>query len=199
MNRSERSKAIAVMTTALVAMMVTGCATSLNDQRSVEFESRTVPVGSPAEPIQIAPETTHTACVPDELLPRRSAKEVRAFFGFFSDQCVGVVPGELVGRTVVVGFDEVRGKSPARDAGLRPRDVVITFNGCRVVGVEDLHVKMANFTAGNVAEVFVARKAEHRYIPVKVLIATVPLMGTPLRSMHCGHAGLSKEGAFSGD
>lgn len=195
-NRFSLGGVMASMVTVLVAVLATGCAAHQYVQTSNDVESLPAPAVTPAGPIQISPETAFTACFSDEYLPRRATHDVRAFFGFFGDQCVGAVPGELVERTVVVGFDEIRGTSPARDAGLQTGDVLITFNGCRVAGVVDLNLRMANFTAGNVAEVVVARRVEYEFMPIKVLIATVPLRGTSLKRMHCGHAGLGRKYAF---
>lgn len=184
--------------TVMVAVLATGCAATHYAPSATKLESQPAPAVPPARPIQVSPETTFTSCVSDEYLPRRATNEVRAFFGFFGDQCVGAVPGESVARTVVVGFDEIRGTSPARNAGLQTGDVPITFNGCRVAGIEDLQLRMANFTAGNVAEMVVARRVENRFVPIKVLIGTVPLKGTNLKSMHCENAGLRRTNAFSG-
>jgi hypothetical protein len=196
-NRFARSGAMASMATVLIAVLAAGCAAPQYAPRSNDVESVPAPAVPPARPIQISPETAFTSCSSDEYLPRRAANEVRAFFGFFGDQCVGAVPGELVARPVIVGFDEIQGTSPARNAGLQAGDVPITFNGCRVAGIEDLHMRMANFTAGNVAEMVAARRVEHRFVAIKVLIATLPLMGATLKSMHCDSAGLRRTSTFS--
>ncbi|MEQ1805309.1 MAG: PDZ domain-containing protein [Burkholderiaceae bacterium] len=145
----------------------------------------------PQRQIRIAYETTTTTCMPP-VNSSRPAGTPRAFFGLFAQMCQGAVPGDPISRLIVVGFDEMAGQSPARDAGLRVGDVVTGFNGCPLADAQQLHERMNVFVAGHAAELTLLRRDGVTFSRATVLVPTLKLAGRTLPPKGCRDAGLAQ-------
>jgi S1-C subfamily serine protease len=64
---------------------------------------------------------------------------------------------------LVVSFEA---QSPARNAGLREGDLIISFDGQPVSGIDDLHRLLTGERAGNPAMIEIVRGTERLTIPV---------------------------------
>jgi S1-C subfamily serine protease len=67
-----------------------------------------------------------------------------------------------------VEVQSVESKSPAERAGLRDGDLIVSFAGTRVEGVDDLHRALRNWPPGTSAELGVIRRGQ------RLAIAIVP-------------------------
>ena len=79
----------------------------------------------------------------------------------------GVKQGSGVLVTQVVGGEGSNEEpGPAAKAGILPEDVIIAFNGKKVVGVEDFLVSVAEILPGTTVTVKVVRKGQEKELPV---------------------------------
>jgi serine protease Do len=103
----------------------------------------------------------------------KSGRVVRGWLGV----AIQDVTDELAGsfgvreREGVLVADVIKG-GPAEQAGVRPGDVVVEFNGSKIKEVPDLQRRVANITPGETVKLTVVR--DKRRLPVSVAIGEMP-------------------------
>ena len=75
------------------------------------------------------------------------------------------------GRSTSVGIGSVIGNSPAQNAGLRPGDAIISYDGQRVFTMTDINMASLDGTAGQNVVVDITREG----IPMQVVLPRGPL------------------------
>ncbi|MEJ2111442.1 MAG: trypsin-like peptidase domain-containing protein, partial [Acidobacteriota bacterium] len=78
----------------------------------------------------------------------------------------GVKQGSGVLVTKVVGDENEDGPGPAARAGIQPEDVIVEFNGKKVVGVQDFLVAVAEAVPGSTVKVKVVRDGQSKNFDV---------------------------------
>jgi serine protease Do len=78
----------------------------------------------------------------------------------------GVEQGSGVLVTKVIGDDSDKGPGPAAKAGIMPEDVIVEFDGKKVIGVQDFLVAVAEAMPGQTAKVKVIRKGQPKTFDV---------------------------------
>lgn len=143
----------------------------------------------PPRPIMVNEQTNQTVCVELDrtAIPGRYIQ--RAFFGVHVASCVGAPPDEATPYLFIVGFDQMQGISPAREAGINIGDRIVQFNGCNV-SAEELKIRMRTYVAGNAAEFIVVRVQGRRFVPLKILVPTVRQLHRTERANVCQDIGL---------
>jgi len=144
----------------------------------------------PPRPIVLSPETLVTVCRPIDTWAGEKGRRPPTSFGFTARTCRGMLPDRSAASLVIVQLHTHRGRSPAREAGLRLGDRIITINGCTTTTEEQLDTRRRRFTPGNTVEVITARLEGGRYSPVTALIPTYSAVPGRAKRATCEGVGL---------